>query len=217
MKKILLILTLAVLCAANADAQFWVGAKAGFGAYWIPKTTIELGEQVVPHNAFYGGIVGGFEAGNGMILQTELLYSGKGFSSRTNNPDIATNDKYLHNIDYLQIPVMVGWQLLDDEALKLMLGPELGILLGDRVLHKDYSSGSEVVITDERNTGLCRPLNLALAFQATYMIFDNLGIDLKFDIALTRTFKQGIPLPDYMNDKGHNLGAQLGVVYMLDI
>lgn len=198
MKKLLFIAVLLASCV-TAKAQTQFGAKGGLSVSWIPGTVINGDEVVKPHNSFYLGGTASWELSDAIILQTELLYAGKGYSDRST----LLNEKYSRSLGYIQIPVFIGMNL--DDRCYLMAGPEFGYLV---YAHKnDY--GVESSGRDE-----CNPFNLAVALQATYMITDMLGIDIKADWGLTKTFKG-----DYLGvveNTGHNVSVQLGLCYRFD-
>lgn len=202
MKRTLFIAAL-LLCCVAAQAQTQFGIKGGFAASWIPGTVINGDEVVKPHNSFYLGGTASWELSDLFILQTELLYAGKGYSDRSRvRSEAGLYDKYSRTLGYLQLPVFAGISLSDRGYI--MVGPEFGYLVYS---HKDdygvKSSGKEE----------CNPFNLAAAVQATYMITDGLGLDLKFDWGLTKTFRG-----DYygVENTGHNMSVQIGLCYMFD-
>lgn len=82
MKRTLFIAAL-LLCCVAAQAQTQFGIKGGFAASWIPGTVINGDEVVKPHNSFYLGGTASWELSDLFILQTELLYAGKGYSDRS--------------------------------------------------------------------------------------------------------------------------------------
>lgn len=199
-KKILL--TIAILsCCMSSQAQARFGIKGGLSASWIPGTVINGDEVVSPHNSFYAGGFANWELGDILLLQTELLYAGKGHSDRSR----LLNEKYFRDLGYLQLPVFVGVRIADDRC-GIMLGPELGYLVYANT--RDYD-GSRKDSRDE-----CNPFNFAIALQAAYMITDGLGIEIKADWGLTRTFK-GAYL-GVADDPGHNMSFQIGLCYRFE-
>ena len=188
----------------SASAQWYIGAKGGLSVSWIPGTSIYGYEKILPHNSFFAGAYGGVGIGDVAVLQVEALYAGKGHSDRS----IAElGGRYNRELAYLQIPVFAGARIVDDR-LTIMAGPEFGYLLFSKVKESDKAP--------VKNVNDCNRFNIALGLQFNYMITDWLGIDLKFDAGLNRTFSGDTIYKD-MVDRGHNLSAQFGLCFRLDV
>lgn len=196
-KRIILLAVIALMIGTPALAQdFRFGAKAGVSGNWMKRTWLDVGDRVVPNIGFYAGVAGSIELSDLMFGQVELLFARKGISTRS---DIL--GKYSRNISYIRLPVFVGFKLGSDN-LKLMLGPEFGVCVGNKVVSDTYNPSS---------VGTVRPFNLAIAAQINYMITDEFGIDFKVDMGLTRTMKDA----EIQNrqDEGRNLSVQAGLCY----
>lgn len=199
-RKIMLTAALMLVMGFSAYAQYGVGlgVKAGVAGNWMPGTNADLGDQSVPNFGFYGGVYGFAEINDTMFGQVELLYTRKGCS--TNSPLLG---KYKRNISYIQLPVLLGFKMHDD-AINIALGPAIAYCIGNKVTDEvtnPSSLGNEVA-----------PFNLSGILQARYAITESFGVDLRFDVGLTRTFK-GSKDDDFL-DKGHNSSVQIGVSYM---
>lgn len=196
-KRIILLSVLALMIGAPAFAQdFRFGAKAGVAGNWMKRTLIEPDDRVVPNIGFYLGVAGNIELSDLMFAQTELLFARKGISTRNE-----ILGKYSRNISYIQLPLFVGFKLGSDD-LRLMLGPEFGVCVRNKVVADAYNPSS---------VGTVRPFNLAIAAQINYMITDEIGIDFKVDMGLTRTMK--VPEFEGRTAEGNNLSVQAGVCY----
>lgn len=196
-KRIILLSVLALMIGAPAFAQdFRFGAKAGVAGNWMKRTLIEPDDRVVPNIGFYLGVAGNIELSDLMFAQAELLFARKGISTRNE-----ILGKYSRNISYIQLPLFVGFKLGSDD-LRLMLGPEFGVCVRNKVVADAYNPSS---------VGTVRPFNLAIAAQINYMITDEIGIDFKVDMGLTGTMK--VPEFEGRTAEGNNLSVQAGVCY----
>lgn len=204
-RKLILAAALALSMGAGASAQdeWEFGVKGGIALNMMPGTTIDAGDRYQANFGFQGGAYAAFYISDMWIAQLEILYSRKGVSTINHAGEELLGGSALtftRNIHYLQMPLLFGFHSLFNDKVKLMIGPELGVYLGNEVISNYVSPYS----LDDYE---CNPLNLGLGLQATYYVIDCLGIDLKFDFGLTRTFK------DSTADRGHNSAVQLGVSY----
>lgn len=196
-KRIFLLTVLALMIGASVSAQdFRFGVKAGVAGNWMKRTWLDVGDRIVPNIGFYAGMAGNVELSDIMFAQAELLFARKGVSTRNE-----ALGKYSRNISYIQLPLFIGFKLGSDD-LRLMLGPEFGVCVGNKVI-SDVPNLSSI--------GTVRPFNLAIAAQINYMITDELGIDFKVDMGLTRTMKDAA-IRD-VQDEGRNLSVQAGMCY----
>ena len=210
MKRLTAILTLiaafALAGCLKASAQsFWIGPEAGFNASWITHTIIDPGDKVLPHNNFYAGIKAAYDFGESMIGQMELLYAGKGHTDR----NAITDYKYSRNLSYIQLPLLIGYKLAD-EKFHILVGPDFGYLIKSTTKSDDPQD-----VTGD-TTADCNRFNIAAALQLAYYIIPQLGIDIRFDIGLNRTFHQDFSYGPF-NDQGRNLSVQLGVCYRFEL
>ena len=194
MRKLLLSLLCAVLSAgAYAQGDFYVGAKAGVAANWIPGTTILPDDDVLPNFGFYGGATFTLGISDACALQAELLYARKGIMTKGE----VFQNRYVRNIHYIELPVLFSMRVADDRY-RVMLGPEFGYALGTTVKNM---SGKK----DPASADALQRFNVGAVLQTTYFVTDNLGIDVKFDCGFTKTFAA--------IDKGHNASVMVGLSY----
>lgn len=205
----LIISIAALLVCTLSEAQVNLGVKAGVSGSWISGVVLTPGARVIPHPSFYAGVSADVQIGEDLVAQAEVIYAGKGHSEVTTVGDI--KNKYTLNMGYLQIPAMIGYRLGDGKCT-LMAGPELGILLHAKDI--DNLNGF-VTKTDCRE--ICNLLNLGLAVQANYMFLPNLGVDVKFDWGVTRTFKQSAYQEIGLKGNSHNMSVQLGLCYVFGL
>lgn len=192
MKKLLFSIFF-ILLSTGAFAQVYVGAKAGVAGNWIPGTNILPDDDVLPNFGFYGGATLTFELSDFSAVQTELLYARKGILTKGET----FRNKYVRDIHYLELPVLYSMRVADDRY-RVMIGPEFGYALGTDV--KNLSGKKDPASADA-----LKRFNLGAVLQTTYFVTDNLGVDVKFDCGLTKTFSAG--------DGGHNASVMVGLSY----
>ena len=191
------IITLLLVCTAFSavSAQgFLFGVKGGLSGNWIPNTSINPDDKVMPNTGFYGGVSGSFDISDRTFVQAEVLYARKGISTK----GTVFENKYWRKLHYIQVPVMLGFKMVDDD-FRLMVGPEFGYCAGNKV----YDSAT---VVSPASASDVNKFNFALALQTSYLVYEGLGVDFKLDYAFTRTFSGG--------DAGRNLCIQVGVSYL---
>ncbi|MDO5443915.1 MAG: porin family protein [Bacteroidia bacterium] len=190
-----------LLFSASLRAQdMQLGVKSGFAAGWLTNTVLSSNDKVMPHNSFYAGLFANCDLADDIMFQTELIYTGRGHTDRN-----WENVGYKRNLMYLQVPLFIGYKIADKNCT-IMAGPELGYLV---------HSSKKVDKHKTDTTPECNRFNLALAVQSTYMVEDCLGVELKFEWGLSRTFKPGM-YGELINDNGRNVALQLGICYKFD-
>ena len=196
-------LALFMSVSASAQSEWEFGVKGGVALNMMPMTTLDPYDQFKENFGFQGGGYACVWLSDFLMGQVELQYSRKGISTINHSGQVAYDGpefKYERNIHYLQLPVLIGFYSLFDDKLRLMMGPELNVCLGNTI------KANYITIFESENYEVS-PFNLGLAAQSTFFITDSLGLDVKFDYGLTRTFKAST------NDRGHNLGLQFGLSY----
>lgn len=206
--KYLLSAVLGLLLCASVSAQtsYDFGVKGGFSVNMMPGTTALPYDEFEPNIGFQGGLFSTFYLSDNIISQVELIYARKGVRTVNHTPEAigGSKDIYARHIHYLQLPLLIGWDSLGGTSLRVVTGPELGYCLGNHI-RTNYGDKKETHFEDE--DFMLNRFNLAWAAQATYFINAALGIDVKFDYGITRTFKEST------GDKGRNAGLQVGICY----
>ena len=201
MKKLSVIAALSILMGTAAFAQdFNLGIKGGVAANWIPGTIIDVFDRPNTNVGFYGGVTGSLDFDGSFFIQVEALYARKGISTNSD-----ASGKFSRNIPYIQLPLLAGFKLSDDR-FRIMVGPEFGFNIGDNI-----KSDTPV---DLSLYGKPAPFNLALAIQTTYLIAGNLGVDVKFDYGLTKTFQLPEDIKASIKESGRNMSLQIGLCYI---
>lgn len=224
MKRKLFIGALAALVLSwSASAQVEWGLRGGVSANWIPKTfVLSPISNVRPCPAFYGGVTANIDVSSNFIIHSELIYSGKGHSAENYIEDYMINSREMpgpgvtfkdrYRLHYLQLPVLFGARLADERCY-VALGPELGYLFAakNKTIIAPDNGTKQTVTTDIKES--CKPFNLGVAVQAGYLFTDNLGLDLKFEWGVTKTFNN---LYSLGNSKGHNTSVSIGLFYVFE-
>lgn len=108
------------------------GVKGGFTASnFRGDDKKNFGNEGI-YNTFHAGVYAQFGFNNKFSLQPEVLYSRQGFKgSNTVNP---TQGTYTTRLDYIQVPVLLVYNFLDNVSLHV--GPQVSLLTkvkeGDR-------------------------------------------------------------------------------------
>lgn len=198
--------------SSEASAQVRVGVKGGLTASWIPGSIqVTTASRVLPHNNFYAGIEADANLGDYVMGEIDVLYTGKGYSSKAEVLSVVGRTNL--NISYIRVPLMFGANLLEGRY-NIMIGPDFGWAVGGTMQYTDNGGINETVDIKE----YLQPFNLGIALQTGYMITDGLGIDVKFDWGITRTFNkiwevEGVSV----QTNAHNLSVNIGLVYKFEL
>ena len=200
MKKLIIAaLLLIVGTGAFAQSEFNFGARAGIAGNWIQGANIDPGDKVSPNVGFYAGAFAVWNFGSSAFLDAEVLFARKGISTTNDVTDV----KWSRKLGYIQVPVLLGFKMRDDR-LRLMFGPEFGWNLMNK------TTGADIAAVGNS----ARKFNLALALQGTFLVADHLGIDVKVDYGLTKTFLAN-SVASVASDNGRNVSVQLGLSFMI--
>lgn len=197
------VLGLALCASASAQTSYDFGVKGGVSVNMMPGTTALVLDEFEPCIGYQGGLFSTFYLSDNIVSQVELLYARKGVRTVNHTPEVAggSKDIYARHIHYLQLPLLIGWDSVGGTSLRVVTGPELGYCLGSKI----RTNTPATIFEDE--DFMLNDFNLAWAAQATYFVTAALGIDVKFDYGITRTFKKST------GDNGHNAGLQVGLCY----
>lgn len=172
MKKMLLIAAAVIGLSFAANAQsdaVKFGVKAGY-----QSTNFSEGEADARGAFYVGGLVDLPVSGN-FHVQAELLYSGEGAKYKDRFVDIPTGstidvekDAF---IDYLRIPVMAKYYVIENFAL--MAGPNFGFKIAEE-------DGMEA-----------NGFDIGLSGGATYEFPMGLFIDARYNAGMSKAFDEG--------------------------
>ena len=201
MKKILTTLAFAAitLCAAaqvKAPTEWGVRAGLSLMTYSGFESSSEYSYPLSP--GFYVGAFAEWpQVYQDFGLRAEVNFATQGCKFRAKNEDYI----FIMRSYNILVPVMAQYAFLDGR-LKVMAGPQLGLCLGG----KDIDKSSGITTTDKWDKDRPNTFDLSLVFGADYMIMEQLGVELRYDLGLTNVF----------SDKSVNYanrGLQLGLLY----
>jgi hypothetical protein len=195
MKKTIMLIAALILgnlaMAGNFDLS--IGPKIGYQTSKLSykKADIKNGFK----NNFTIGAFGRIEIGN-LYVQPEILYfkSENDFSLKLNDQDASTlgvdpNLSLTLNTMNLQVPIMVGFKVLDLDLLTLraQVGPTANFVLKDETLFNANFSGSETnkpeFDTKNINWGLQAGLGVDMM---------KFTLDINYSFGLSKIFESGV-------------------------
>ncbi len=194
MKKYSLII-IGILASFQIMAQdISVGAKGGINVATIAG---DVNTGFKP-NVYLGGFAQ-IELDK-FTLQPELLFSGQGAYDRDNDNN---NGRWVYN--YLAIPVFAKFDLSDE--FSLCVGPQISFLLSaqyrQEIEFQNFTEKETYDIEDDTEN-----VDLLLAFGASYLVTDNVGVDLRFALSFMDHNER-----NWTNDVYKNQLIQIGGSY----
>jgi len=188
MSRKLLLLALAGITFATANAQVRFGVKGGLNiASWTGTGSSGSSNMV----NFHLGALAKIHVAEGLSVQPELVYSGQG--AKVSNPDATFHESYLN------VPVLLKYTARSGFFGET--GPQLGFLLGAK-----YKEGG----TSISNTSQFKSTDFAWAFGLGYMIPRSpVGIDLRYNVGLTNIATNSLSLETIKNSV-----FQMGILYL---
>ncbi|WP_400193214.1 porin family protein [Hymenobacter sp. B81] len=163
MKKIALLFSLGLLLSVGAQAQRGVegvrkstdyqttpesrnngfGIKGGWNSSDFRGDDKKNYDNDANRQAFHAGFYAQFGFTPKVSLQTELLYSRQGFVA--SRPGALNPNKYTTSLDYLQVPVMVVYNVVDNVSIHA--GPQVSLLINAKegnqtvnIANRNYNS-----------------------------------------------------------------------------
>lgn len=217
LRYFIVVLVFLALGSSSFAQEFRLGGKIGVTGNWITGSLVDRGTRVIPHTGINGGFTAEMVFDDNISVAAEILYSGKGYTDITDyiKPEDLTKTSNLYGVNcgYLQIPLLFGYSVDNENKLTLFLGPEFGFAL--HASQYDIVDGKKLGSVDVKDW--FAPFNLALALQARYMFLENLGVEVKFDWGLTRTLKDEAIDGLFIRNNTHNMGVQLGLVFNFEL
>jgi hypothetical protein len=199
MKKHLLFFVLGFTLYSSARAQVSFGAKAGGAITSLPGDYANFSKV-----GFYGGITGELAVGKKFGVAVELVYSLQGNKKPIKFAEWTPNDSYTEseekakmNLSYIDLPVLVKYQLINKVYIET--GLQAGLLIGAKV---KTSQGSGDI------KDLYESFDLSLPVGVGFKLENGLGANLRYNAGLTNVYKGTYWKP-------HNSVVQLGVFYIL--
>lgn len=187
--------------AVCASAQLNLGVKAGANFNFASGYDVHLDAnyQSMPMT---GGVNAGIfaeydlsSAAQGLAVRAEILYSleSTNIKSKGSVLGMDVNARYYTRMPRINVPLLAEIKVLDGD-LVLQAGPQFGIGLGastKNVNKNDKKAKAEwdAMDPDEYKKWI-NGLALGLAFGAEYMILENVGVSVRYNLGLTNTYKR---------------------------
>ncbi len=191
MKKIFIFFVcLAAVSAANAQLSF--GGKAGVNLSTLSGSDVEDAKMKVGFHV--GGLVQ-VPITESFIFQPELVFSTQGAKFEETYMD--ETYEYKMNTSYINVPLLAKYQT--GSGFFAETGPQFGLLMSAKAKGEGES-------TDIKE--YYKKLDFAWAIGAGFKMQNNLGIDVRYNLGLSK-------LPDEGDEKVKNSVFQVGVFYVI--
>lgn len=172
MKKALLLFAVAALGTLATKAQVRYGVRGGVNFSNVRGSDLEGNKG---QTGFHIGALAeiGLPA-SGLSIQPEIQFSGEGAKS-----DNGEGIEARLNLSYINVPVLVKYTF--QPGIFVTSGPQLGFLASAKAKIEGESSS----IKDQ-----FKSTNLSWAFGAGYLSPLNIGIDLRYNLGLSKLAKE---------------------------
>lgn len=184
MKKVFLVLTLALGVVGSAQAQ-----RARFGVKAGAALTNFTGKGSGNNDykiGFNGGFFGNFTVNDALSIQPELLYSAKGAKYPSTN--------LKQNLHYIDVPLLAH---LDADGLFFELGPQVGFLVAADGPVIVGSTTTGYSIGTDNNKAAFNSVDVGYAAGLGYQMASGPGIGLRYNGGLTNISKADTGIADY--------------------
>lgn len=172
----ILLAALALVCAtvaANAQAQFALGIKAGPNFANL-DTESSIGANYKNRTGFHGGAFALLKLTK-IGIQPEILFSQQGSTVRYDNRDFHSN------YSYFNVPVIL--KLYTIAGINLQAGPQFGFLT--KATREDFLTGVE-----EDVKGRLKSSDVSLALGAGWDLPFGITIDARYNLGLSKLSEQ---------------------------
>jgi hypothetical protein len=159
---------------------------------------------------FHAGAFGKFEITEEFAIQPEFLYSAKGFTSTFDN--ILAEGDAQFNLNYLEIPINVVYNLSEDFAFHL--GPYLGYLANANVsTNTEILNFFQIDSSDELDTNNFNRLDLGLTAGLNFNM-NRLIFGFNYNLGLTKVAKDNMPTQQMLGDaKNTVIQIYAGIIF----
>lgn len=203
MKKIIITLA-AMAMAVTSFAQVSVGVRAGGNL--ANMSDVYKDNIRKPVLGAYAGVLVDYSLSNvvsGLGVRGEVNFSMAGTAYKEDNYNYGNT-----RFNYLTIPVMAEFSIMDG-ALSLMAGPQIGINLGGSWKSTNGTDKTQINSSDKVSGDDMNGFEFGLAVGVTYMVLENVGVDVRYTAGMTNVFKE----TKLTNAFGKNNIISAGVVY----
>lgn len=139
MKKVFFVTFMLLMIFPQMYAQFTIGPKAGLNISKVYAESFGGGDFSDYKTGFNAGVFGKYALSNSFDIKAELLYSQQGYKSDYILMDYGGNTVYSVNTrkDYLNIPLLLKYNLLGRPWIFFEAGPQIGFCLGQHYSNND--------------------------------------------------------------------------------
>jgi hypothetical protein len=178
-KKVLIVIAVAILTAGSAQAQFKFGARAGFN---MTNFSISSNDEVKPKfkPGFQVGVVGDYSVSEAFAIQPGLVFATQGTAYK------GEGWKETITLNYLQLPINAQYKVdLGAPKLFLQAGPYLGYAMSGKRKWKDGSeSGSRKIKIGSGDDAEGKAFDFGIGVGAGVQ-FANIQAALGYNIGIT--------------------------------
>lgn len=175
MKKSILFIAAMVLSTTFAAAQEFVyfGVKGGVNFSNFSGDGFSDFKDESARTGYHLGLLAEVPVSDRFSVQPEVLYSAQGFDlvRREDNEDVE------HQLDYITVPVMAKFYLL--EGLALEAGPQFGFVVEESI---DFGNEEQEIFNDSRND-----FDLSVGLGASYK-FNNFFVYGRYNAGMTDVY-----------------------------
>lgn len=156
-----------------------LGAKAGLNYASIGG---DYAENYDPRVSFHIGGLVEVPLGGKFAIQPELLYSSEGMKDGYYSLVFDSNIKSNLKLDYINIPVMGKYYILD--GLSVELGPQIGFLVSAKNKYEDHQQSGTDDVKDLYNS-----IDFAIGLGASYRLNNGIFFSLRFNKGISKINK----------------------------
>ncbi|PKN79254.1 MAG: hypothetical protein CVU48_05895 [Candidatus Cloacimonetes bacterium HGW-Cloacimonetes-1] len=206
MKKAILLVAILTMFVGILVAQVKIGVKLGLNMANINSESLPINTDA-RFGAHLGAIMQ-YPLIPELLVQPELLFSMKGYSYESSEPEFSQSIKVRYN--YLEVPMLLKYNAgIPEMWIQPYIGPSVGFLLSAKAKGEYTSNGDTHSVDEDMKQGM-RDIDLGwiIGIDAIYM--DNLMIGLRYNHGL-------FGLTEGIDDSPKNRTFMLSVGYLLDV
>lgn len=188
MKKLIFILTLALLIPAATQAQTIFGITGGINLAKFSGDDAEFHEEGVhikPGNfmGIVGGVFANMKLGENLAFRPEVLYSQKG--AKYSDEIMGASYDLKMNLAYIEVPLLLQYTLSSSETFGIFLmgGGSLGFNMSAKMTG-EVSGGGMTITFDEDVKEDVKSLDYGVVFGAGVVINNMIEIFARYNMGL---------------------------------
>ncbi|MDR0866788.1 MAG: PorT family protein [Candidatus Symbiothrix sp.] len=199
MKKVFLMMFIAVLGVASANAQVKVGVTAGLNTSSITGDDVD---GVKYKAGFQIGVLADYAITEKFSIIPELNFAQKGAKYEESEAGVTVTASL--NLNYLTLPINAAYKfdVAPDSKLLVFAGPYVGYALSGKVKAGAFSQDIEFGSKEDETNALDFGANIGVGYQYTKFF-----AKLQYNLGLAN-------LSNYDNDATHNSNIAVTVGYL---